>query len=235
MNYRMFSLRALALAVTAVLAVAPVLAAGPSSPSAEPDPEAASSAVSLPTCLENLAMSEQQQDQIRQIIGEYDADLALVWKQFGARYLDAIQTETLLLAAIEDNLSESQRTQVREQRRRTAHHQKAIAGVAVTPQQAEEAPSSAVEDEMAMVGVALTAEQEAAADKLQEKYLGRLRSLNRDIQGLHIRMVSLEADKFVEIEKVLTKDQLQKLREMRKDAPVERTATATQTVPATSR
>ena len=47
----------------------------------------------------------------------------------------------------------------------------------------------------------------------------RLRSLNRDIQGLHTRLVSLEADKLVEIEKVLTKDQLAQLREHRQSAP----------------
>jgi hypothetical protein len=67
--------------------------------------------------------------------------------------------------------------------------------------------------------VSLTPEQEAAADKIQERYLGRLRSLNRDIQGLHTRLVSLEADKFVQIEKVLTKDQLKQLREIRQNAP----------------
>ena len=245
MNYRMFSLGAIATAVAAVLAVAPVFAADQASPRvvSEPkpasgaalEPKDASGAVVLPACLEALAMSEQQQNQVTQIIREYDADLALVWKQFSARYLDAIQTETLLLAAIEDNLSEGQRNQVRQQRRKTAHHQKSLAGMAVTPQQAEEAPSSAVEDEMEIGGVSLTAEQEAAADKVQEKYLGRLRSLNRDIQGLHIRLVSLEADKFVEIEKILTKDQLQKLREVRSDAPTERKTMAKQTVPATTR
>ena len=56
-------------------------------------------------------------------------------------------------------------------------------------------------------------------NKVQEKYLSRLRSLNRDILGLHTRLVSLEADKLVEIEKVLTKDQLKQLREFRQTAP----------------
>ena len=65
----------------------------------------------------------------------------------------------------------------------------------------------------------LTTEQEAAADKVEEKYQSHLRSLNRDIQGLHTRLVSLEADKLVEIEKVLTKEQLILLREHRQQAP----------------
>jgi hypothetical protein len=43
--------------------------------------------------------------------------------------------------------------------------------------------------------------------------------LNRDIQGLHTRLVSLEADKLVEIEKVLSKEQLAELRQFRKNAP----------------
>ena len=64
----------------------------------------------------------------------------------------------------------------------------------------------------------LTTEQEAAADMVQEKYLSHLRSLNRDILGLHTRLVSLEADKIVEIENVLTKVQLEQLREMRQNA-----------------
>ena len=69
------------------------------------------------------------------------------------------------------------------------------------------------------MGVSLTPEEEAAADKVQEKYFSHLRSLNRDIEGLHTRLVSLEADKLVEIEKVLTKDQLKQLREIRQTPP----------------
>ena len=88
---------------------------------------------------------------------------------------------------------------------------------------------------MEIVAVSLTSEQELAADKLQEKYLGQLRSLNRDIDGLHIQLVSLEADKFVEIEKVLTKDQLQQLRKIRETAPSEHAATVQRTPPAKSR
>jgi hypothetical protein len=63
--------------------------------------------------------------------------------------------------------------------------------------------------------ISLTPEQEAAADQIQEKYVGRLRSLNRDIQGIHTRLVSLEADKIVELEKLLTPEQLAQLREAR--------------------
>jgi hypothetical protein len=69
------------------------------------------------------------------------------------------------------------------------------------------------------IGEELTLDQEAAAEATQEKYLDCLRSLNRNIQGLHNRLVSLEADKFVEIEKILTKEQLQELCKIRQSAP----------------
>jgi hypothetical protein len=67
-------------------------------------------------------------------------------------------------------------------------------------------------------GIALTSEQEAAADNLHHKYVGQLRVLNRDIQALHNRLISLEADKLFEIEKILTKDQLAELRRERMSA-----------------
>lgn len=175
--------------------------------------------VVIPSCLAKLSLTTQQETQIKEIVRDYEKDLSLVWDQFSARYLDTIRTEALLLAAIEDKLSDTQRTQVREQRRRTAHHQKSLESTQLKPNQATSKAVSAVEEELSIVGVALTAEQQADADALQEKYLSQLRSLNRDIEGLHMRLVSLEADKFVEIEKVLTKDQLLQLREIRQNAP----------------
>jgi len=240
MNLRTFSLSAITWAVAVVLTCGSAFALEPADTDVtdtdvKPRPQAASNDVALPACLEELALSQQQQDQIKQIIREYDADVALVWKQFGTCYLDTIQTEALLLTAIEDNLTEPQRKQVRDQRRKTAQHQKSLEGKAVKPDQATAKPASAVEEEIAIVGVSLTAEQEAAADKLQEKYLGRLRSLNRDIQGLHLRLVSLEADKFVQIENVLTKDQLVQLREIRQNAPIEQKLSAVRRSPVKSR
>lgn len=119
-----------------------------------------------------------------------------------------------------------------EQRRKTAQHQKALAGTDVKPNQATAKPASAVEDEIAIVGISLTPEQELAADRLQEKYLSHLRSLNRDIQGLHTRLVSLEADKLVELENVLTKEQLSQLHEFRQNAPVAPKVAASRATPA---
>ena len=142
-----------------------------------------------------------------------------MWQQFGSRYMQAIVMETSLLAAIEDNLTEAQRLQVRDQRHKTAKYEKAVAATntklnqaAITKNEETTKPASDAAEELATAGVSLTDEQEAAADKVQEKYRSQLRSLNRDIQGLHTQLLSLEADKLVEIEKLLTKDQLARLR-----------------------
>lgn len=232
MKYRRFSLSALAVAVVGVLTLAPAFAEDPADTVVKPRLKAASSSVAIPACLETLTLSQQQQDQIKEIVRDYDADLASVWKEFGGRYLQTIRTEALLLAAIEDNFTESQRQQVRDQRRKTAQHQKALASTDVKPNQATTKPASAVEDEIGIIGVSLTAEQEDAADKLQEKYLSHLRSLNRDIQGLHTRLVSLEADKLVQIENVLTNEQLLQLREIRQNAPAPAKVAADRSEPA---
>ena len=181
-----------------------------------PDPVAAGCPAEL---LEKRNLAPEQKVQIEAIVRDYDADVASVWKQFGDRYLETIRTEASLLSAIEDNLTEPQRQQVRDERRRVAQHEKSLAGTNVKAKRESAKPVSAVEEEIAIAGVPLTPKQEAAADAIQEKYLSRLRSLNRGIQGLHNRLVSLEADKFVEIEKVLTKDQLKQLCEIRQSAP----------------
>lgn len=184
-----------------------------------------SEAVQIPEYLENLKLSAQQQEQVKAIIHNYDGSLGIVWKKFSERYMQAIEMETSLLAAIEDNLTESQRQQVRAQRKRTAQHEKVMAATnskvnqaATTPNEETTKPATPAAE--ATAGITLTEEQEIAADKLQEKYRTQLRSLNRDIQGLHTQLVSLEADKLVEIEKVLTKDQLAQLRTHRQSAPV---------------
>lgn len=178
-------------------------------------PQAPTAAVMIPECLEKLKLTPPQQGQIQEIIRKYDASLDIVWKQFGDRYLTTVRTEVALLAAIEDNLTEAQRMKVRAERRTVAHAEQALEGTNQKPNQAKAKPVDAISEGIEAVGVALNADQEAAADKIHEKYLSQLRSLNRDIQGLHTRLVSLEADKLVEIEKMLTKEQLAQLRDSR--------------------
>lgn len=232
MNYRNFSLSAMGLAAAGILTLAPAFAQDPARPGVGLPPKAVSNSTAIPTCLEQLKLTPQQQEQVKEVVRNYDEDMVSVWKQFGDRYLETIRTEVLLLTAIEDNLTEPQRKQVRAQRRQTAQHQKALAATGAKLNQATTQAPSAVEQEISLSGITLTAEQEAAADKLQEKYLSNLRSLNRDIQGLHTRLVSLEADKLVEIESVLTKEQLAQLREIRQNAPVVAKVAGSPTSPA---
>ena len=222
------------LAVASVMAFAPAFAKDPAATESKPirkgqviHTEGHSESAAIPECLEKLKLSAQQQDQVKEIIRNYDGSISVVWKQFGDRYMQTIGMESSLMAAIEDNLTEAQRQQVRNQRRMTAQHEKAMAATStkvnqatVKPSEETTKPASAADEGIAAAGVSLTDDQEAAADKVQEKYRSQLRSMNRDIQGLHTRLVSLESDKLAEIEKVLTKDQLAQLRMNRQNAPV---------------
>jgi hypothetical protein len=194
-----------------------------------------SEAAMIPACFEGLQLSSEQQTKVREIIATHDAKIAKVWKHFGKQYQETIAVESLLLAAIEDNLSDEQRSELRAQRRQVAMDEKANQEKKGQPNKATtEKPESAVKEASGAGGVTLSAEQQAAADKLQEKYLTRLRSLNRDIQGLHTRLLSLEADKLVEMEKTLTPEQLKQLREVRKNAPADSKITANRTAPVKS-
>lgn len=214
------------LAVAGLLALAPAWAKDPAETESKSKPSRASDAdqaeseeAVIPECLHALNLSQEQQEKITEIVRDYESDVGSVWQQFSGRYRQAIATEASLLAAIEDNLTEAQRKQVHEQRRKTAQHEKRLQGTASTNNKATAKPASAVEEAIAVVGVSLTPDQETVADNIQAKYMGRLRSLNRDVQGLHTRLVSLEADKVVEMEKILTKEQLTQLRESRQNAP----------------
>ena len=87
------------LAVGSVFAQEPVATAvKPTTPGASA--EAPSRKVALPTCLEQLSLTPQQQAQIQEIVCDYDADVTSVWKQFSDRYLETIRTEAILLSAI---------------------------------------------------------------------------------------------------------------------------------------
>ncbi len=226
---RTFFTSAIILGLAGPLIFVDAIAQGENEPKRAQPHQAASNEAAIPACLAKLDLTKQQETQIKNIVRDYDKDLSMVWTQFGVRYMDTIRTEALLLAAIEDKLTDAQRQRVREQRRKTAQHQKSLESTDAKPNQATSKPVSAVEEELSIVGVALTAEQQIAADALQEKYLSQLRSLNRDIEGLHMRLVSLEADKLVEIEKVLTKDQLLQFRKIRQNAPATSKIAARQT------
>lgn len=170
----------------------------------------------IPVCLRALKLTEKQTEQVKEIVASYDADLASVWKDFSHRYQENVALEASLLAAIEDNLSEVQKTHVREQRRKTARSNKPVASPEGKATSESKSADDPVEEEITIIGISLSADQREEADKVHESYLGQLRSLNRDISALHARLVALEADKLVELEKVLTKEQLSELCHSRK-------------------
>jgi hypothetical protein len=192
------------LAIAMCLAMANSFAQDKPAAAAFAQPPSSPSEVTLPNWLEKLKLSVDQQRQARVIIHDYDADVAAVWRQFSEHYQQTVKIEAVLLTAIEDNLTEAQRKAARAARRKMAQRDRSPAGAA---------------DETA-ASFALTPEQEAAADRVNGKYLSRLRTLNRDIAALHSRLVSLEADKIVEIEKILTKPQLEQFSEIRQSAPL---------------
>ena len=80
------------------------------------------------------------------------------------------------------------------------------------------------EEEIIVIGITLSPEQQEAADKLHRQYFDRLRSIGQDLGRLHARLVALETEKIVNIEKVLTKDQLAQLRKQDEDSSSSSTA-----------
>jgi len=209
------------LAIAGILSLAPVFAADPtdtktkSTGKAVRDKDQAES-VPIPESISKLDLTAKQQEQIREIVREYDESINSVWNQYRDRYMQTIVAESTMLAAIEDGLTDTQRTQIREHRRKTANHRKTTVVTTNKPNLTNEKSN---DTDVIPAGVSLNKEQEAAADQVHQKYRSHLRSLNQDIHGLHKRLLSLEADKLAEIEAVLTKEQLTQLRANRQNAP----------------
>ncbi len=203
------------LAVAGVLALAPVLARNPAAAEDKADPKAAATEAAIPECLAKLKLTTEQQQQVKDIVSKTDASLTQVWGEFSDRYTQMIKAEALMLSAIEDHLTEPQLMQVRTHRQRTAHHGRKMVTTTTTAAK----PATPAEKELAHDGVVLTAQQAAASDKIQEKYHANLESLHHEIQGLHARLLALESEKLVQIEKVLTKEQLAELKKNREMAP----------------
>jgi hypothetical protein len=178
-----------------------------------------STQAAIPECLQKLKLSPEQEGKIQQINQEYDGSISLVWKQFGERYMQTIAVESALLAAVEDKLTEPQRQQVRDQRRKTAQHEQVNGAKSEKSGPGIDAKTdkhlAGAEAEIAAAGVELTNEQHDAAEDIHHNYHSQLRSMHRDIHSLHNRLLSLEADKLVQIEKVLSKEQLAELRTSR--------------------
>lgn len=212
------------LTVAGVLALAPLFAKD-DAPADAKAAGASAAPAAIPECLAKLNLTADQQTHVKDIVAKSDAALAKVWGTFSERYMQMVAVETSMLTAIEDHLTEPQLVQIRTHRHKTAHHSRTVV---VT----KKAAATETESELAQDGVTLTPEQAAASDKVQEMYHNNLHVLHRDIQGLHARLLALETDKHVQIEKVLTKEQLAQLRADRAKAPAALKLTAAETAPA---
>jgi hypothetical protein len=195
----------------------------------------------LPAALENLKLSSQQRDQIQGIVREYDSDLDSAWQEFSDRYLQAVGMEASMLAAIEENFNDTQRKHIHKQRHKRAMSGKSASkddknekgtiktdagnakkATGTAKSNEEKGDDADVVEEVVIVGVSLTPDQQAAADNVHSKYFDRLRTLDRDIEHLHSRLVALETERLVKIEKILTKDQLAQLRKHHQTSQAEK-------------
>jgi Spy/CpxP family protein refolding chaperone len=172
-----------------------------------------------PDMLKNLKLTSDQQAKIDDITKKYDDQCETTWKEFSDSYQRAIRMEASMLAAIEDHFNDAQRKQVREQRHRMGRHKhhdgKADAktdtktAVKATP---DAASKGAQEEEIVIIGISLSPQQEENAHHVRRHFFDRLNSVNQDIERLHAKMISLETEKLTEIEEVLTNDQREQLR-----------------------
>lgn len=67
-------------------------------------------------------------------------------------------------------------------------------------------------EEITVIGVTLSPEQENAAEGIRNSYFHRLRRLNAELGHLHSRLVALETNRLLKIEEILTKEQRNQLR-----------------------
>jgi len=197
----------------------------------------------LPRCLSKLKLTDDQKSKAKEIVQKYDQKIDKAMKHFSKKYLETVETEAALLTSVEDILSEEQREKIRNDRHQVAHSDKdSDKGSDNTAQNDDKSKSTSSKDtksnqpgvvaeeidEITFAnGVTLTVEQEAIADQITNKHLAHLRSLHRRVHAIHNRLIALETDKIVELEKLLTKEQLNELRQDRQAAAADAHATAT--------
>lgn len=190
----------------------------------------------LPKCLSKLKLTDDQKSKAKDVVQKYDDKIDKVMKQFSDKYLETVETEAALLTSVEDILSEQQRENVRNERRKAAHSDKdtdkgdADKSKAASSNETKSGKSAVVAEEIDEItfnnGVTLTVDQEVIADRITTKHMAHLRALHRRVHAIHNRLIALETDKIVELEKLLTKEQLSELRQDRQAAAGDAHATA---------
>lgn len=196
----------------------------------------------LPSCLTKLKLTDEQKSKAKEIVQKYDEKIDKAMKHFSRKYLETVETEAALLTSVEDILSEHQRESIRKERRKTAHsdddadkgdaNKSDATGTARsdTKPQAESSQDKVTSSNKSPIvaekvdeitlgnGVTLTVDQEVIADRITNKHMAHLRALHRRVHMIHNRLIALETDKIVELEKLLTKEQLDQLHQDRQAA-----------------
>ena len=193
----------------------------------------------LPRCLSKLKLTDDQKSKAKEVVQKYDDKIDKVMKHFTAKYLETVETEAALLTSVEDVLSEQQRENIRNERRKAAHSDKDSdkTDAAKSEDKSKAVPSNDTKsgkpavvveeiDEITFNGVNLTVDQEGIAVRITSKHLAHVRALHRRVHAIHNRLIALETDKIVELEKLLTKEQLSELRQDRQAAAGDAHATA---------
>ena len=169
----------------------------------------------LPDFLSNLNLTAEQKQKIKDICQQCDGDRETAWEQFEQSCREAIGIEASMLAAIEDHLTDEQRKHVRQHRQRITRSHNGAAKEANHDAKANAKASkndNVIVEEITVIGVTLSPEQEDAAEGVRGSYFDRLRKLNAEMQELHGRLVAMETERLLKIEEVLTKEQRQQLR-----------------------
>jgi hypothetical protein len=194
----------------------------------------------LPSCLSKLKLTDDQKTKAKEVVQKYDDKIDKVMKHFSAKYLETVETEAALLTSVEDILSEQQRENIRNERRKAAHSDKDTdksdaaksddKSKAVASNDTKSGKPAVVVEEIDEItfnnGITLTVDQEVIADRITTKHMAHLRALHRRVHSIHNRLIALETDKIVELEKLLTKEQLSQLRQDRQAAAGDAHATA---------
>jgi len=179
----------------------------------------------MPRFLSNLTLTQEQKDKIKNICKDCSDQRETAWREFGEKYRETIGIEAAMLAAIEEHLTDAQRKHIREQRERMARrHEHREAHHAAKDNARDEkkdrdnkvGSGNTVVEEITVVGITLSPDQETAAEDVRGNYFEHLHRLNGDLQTLHSQLVAMETERLLKIEDILTKEQKETLRKEHK-------------------
>ena len=175
----------------------------------------------LPPVFRDLKLTPEQTEKIQATLKSHDSDIEKTWDAFQQSVATSIGLEAMLLVAIEDGLTDSQRSRVQHQRKHL--HKKSAPKDASPPAEAKAAPAKSapfvVEEEIVVIGISLSPEQRRQAADVHASYAEQLEAWREQVRDLHAQLVALEADKVISIEHLLTDAQIKQLREQRKRPP----------------